>query len=706
MKRQTSTALCATTFLALTLGAQLAAAQNGVSDDRVKLPEGPGSLEGIGENADVDEKMGQASWSIPIDVPRGYAGVTPELALTYSSGGGGSVTGMGWLLDLPFIERRTVRGLPKYDGADQFAVSGSLELVRLPGSSTFRARFEGGFVRYTWESEGDGAEGYWRAEMPDGSVAWYGADSGGKSDPKARLSGPAGTFRWHVVEVRDVHGHRSTWRYDNPGGVPLLQTIGWVYAADDDSSAEPHYELAFAYETRADLLSDCKAGFDERLGFRLGTITVRVSGETLRTYHLAYEDYAASGGFTRLGGVSTAGADGGKYPIGFTFSYSQALGSTCQGAGCLRPYLVTIGSLGVDLKSGLATLVDMNGDSLPDVVHTPDGEKHRIFVSHLATDGTHTFEAPAVSGLDETNGLTLAQGAVQPLDVDGDGFTDLLLAKSGQFLSNTGTGDWAGLLPIGGTIPDFAADFDVSDGELGTIRFLDADNDKRIDILIGLQDSTTIFRSTPGGFALLAGVEDIGVGFDSGTLDLADMNGDGLQDVVQLTTTQLRYRLNLGWGHWADWKEIKDLEFTEAEMPAVELEDLNGDALTDLVLVQGSQVRYALSRNGTSFVAAETVSEAGGDSLPQRTADMTVLYADMNANGSDDVVWIDASGKVTYLELFPTRPNLLTRIENGIGMVVDFTYGTMAEHRERDAEEASGWTWAHATPSPMGPEPI
>jgi len=48
----------------------------------------------------------------------------------------------------------------------------------------------------------------------------------------------------------------------------------------------------------------------------------------------------------------------------------------------------------------------------------------------------------------------------------------------------------------------------------------------------------------------------------------------------------------------------------------------------------------------------------------------TVAYADMNGNGSHDVVWIDSSG-VKFLELFPVRPNLLARVENGIGLADD-----------------------------------
>ena len=79
---------------------QSALAQTGVSDDRVSLPEGPGSLEGVGENVDIDPNMGVMRYSVPIRVPTGY-GLKPSLSLSYSSSNGGSVVGMGWAMNIP-----------------------------------------------------------------------------------------------------------------------------------------------------------------------------------------------------------------------------------------------------------------------------------------------------------------------------------------------------------------------------------------------------------------------------------------------------------------------------------------------------------------------------------------------------------------------------------------------------------------------------
>ncbi|HEY3498052.1 MAG TPA: SpvB/TcaC N-terminal domain-containing protein, partial [Polyangiaceae bacterium] len=135
--------------------------KSGVSPAHVKLPRGPGSLEGLGENVEPNLAMGLMSYGIPIEVPGGYPGLGPSLRLVYSSGNAASVVGIGWSLAAPSIERMTSQRLPSYDLDDRFAAGGSDELVRVDESeNAYRARFEGGFVRYTWEDAGDGREGY------------------------------------------------------------------------------------------------------------------------------------------------------------------------------------------------------------------------------------------------------------------------------------------------------------------------------------------------------------------------------------------------------------------------------------------------------------------------------------------------------------------------------------------------------------------
>ncbi|MEL6177895.1 MAG: SpvB/TcaC N-terminal domain-containing protein, partial [Myxococcota bacterium] len=102
--RTTSRTLGSMTVLASLLLTAPISAQTGVSEDRVSLPEGPGSLEGVGENVEMDPNMGNMNYNVPIEVPKGFDSVTPQLALGYTSGGGGGVVGMGWSFNTPSIE--------------------------------------------------------------------------------------------------------------------------------------------------------------------------------------------------------------------------------------------------------------------------------------------------------------------------------------------------------------------------------------------------------------------------------------------------------------------------------------------------------------------------------------------------------------------------------------------------------------------------
>ncbi|MEL6179457.1 MAG: SpvB/TcaC N-terminal domain-containing protein, partial [Myxococcota bacterium] len=264
--------LVAIGLLCLAAPPQRAQAQaTGVDDNRVSLPEGPGTLEGVGENVDMDPNMGNMTYAIPINVPAGFGAVTPQLSLNYSSGGGGSVVGMGWSMSTPNIERMTYRGLPEYDAADDFGADGSNQLVLIPGSNppVYRSRYEKGFVQYTWMNPG--SQGYWLAEYPDGSKGYFGATQDGSIVEEARMGGDNGTFRYMLVEKVDVYGHKMIYTYTKFGVVPLVTEIGYVYTTNPNA---PTYRVAFDYGERrdgtgVDYLSDAKCGFNELLTQRL-----------------------------------------------------------------------------------------------------------------------------------------------------------------------------------------------------------------------------------------------------------------------------------------------------------------------------------------------------------------------------------------------------------------------------------------------------
>ncbi|MBM4781269.1 MAG: hypothetical protein GQE15_26590 [Archangiaceae bacterium] len=691
----------------------LAQANAGVSDERVSLPQAPGSVSGVGENASVEGNHGGFQFSVPIEVPRGFSGLTPDVSLSYSSTGGASIGGLGWAMPSHSIERMTVRGLPKYDTTDHFAVDGASELVQVSSSAAgvvFRARFESAFVRYTWLNAGAGAAGFWKAEFPDGRVGYFGADKQGTAVPTAEVT-PTATqvFRWHLVLMEDVYGHQMklTWTKGS-SGYPLLERIDYAY----EGTAARH-SVRFTYEPRSDVLSDAQPGFELKLTQRLREVLIfsgATAPEQVRRYLLEYETDAISGFSTRLRSVTRFGRGNGAYPVKHSFAYTKTLGSVCD-ATCDKPIVVDMGSVpGVDFANGRASLVDINGDAIPDVVvsDTLDQGKHQFIYGKLDSEGRASFaSAPVTSAFTAAGSLfALGNPRVQLMDVNGDGFVDVPQARHPAVASNDGSGDWVAAsfctggpiaLPSGFNPED---DTDTAQQDPKYVRFFDYDNDKRIDWLRtppgGTQ--TEVMVNTMTGFNPVT-VDTIGAVFDVDDLQLADMNGDGLQDPVRLSgrgtaTLSVAYKLNLGFGRWSPaWRTISVSALTGSQTTAAELEDLNGDGLTDIVMVAGSEVTLLLNRNGDTFSAPLTITTAslGSGVIPSRVGTTTVTYADMNGNGSADIVWFQANGSAQYLELFPVRPNLISRIENGLGSVQLISYGTSIAEQARDVAANRPW---------------
>lgn len=695
-----SRGLAVSIWFLITPATALAGATTGVSDERVVLPDGPGSIGGIGENVEVDPNMALMRLPVPIEVPEGFPGLTPDLTLQYSSGGGNGEVGLGWSLPVPSIERMSARGLPEYVLDDEFAADGGDELVFVETAGTeriYRTRFEGSFVRYKWHDAADGPAGYFTAEYPSGEIGYFGADRNGTPVPEARVTTPdGGVFRYHLVDLVDRFGHYTSYSYIKHGNYPLLDEIGYVHTTDET----PRFSVRFAYEARPDRISDCVPGFDLVLGDRLSEVRIFSEGEQIRRYDLSYEDASDSGGASRLQRVTQLGRNDIPHPIEFSFGYSKALGGTCD-TDCDKPFVVDMGTLpnGITVAAGNATLLDINGDSLPDMLSTGTDGAHQFVLSELSTEGRPTFgavvDSSATSG---GSSFILSAPGVQVFDVNGDGFSDIADTKNNAVLCNDGSGDWAG----NGCLGDASlGSFTLSEDDAGEadplyVRFFDYDNDKRIDLIHTPDTLTTLVYANDGtGFSPVT-VDAIGSQFDASQLEFADMNGDGLLDPTEpLPGGQIRYRLNLGFGAWEDWVTI-DFPglggLDSAALSNLDVEDINGDGLDDVVVVLGNELQYALNRNGDQFDPVVTVTSANVDGdLPARDSNLTtVLYADMNGNGTRDVVWITGSA-VRFLELFPVKPNLLSRVENGIGMVQVITYGTSIAERARDEGTADQW---------------
>lgn len=86
---------------------------NAIEVPSISLPKGGGAIKGIDEKFSVNAVNGTAAFSIPLPFSPAR-GASPELSLSYNSGAGNGIFGLGWGLSLGSIKRKTDKGLPEY----------------------------------------------------------------------------------------------------------------------------------------------------------------------------------------------------------------------------------------------------------------------------------------------------------------------------------------------------------------------------------------------------------------------------------------------------------------------------------------------------------------------------------------------------------------------------------------------------------------
>ena len=189
--------------------------------------------------------------SVPIATSPGRSGFGPHLSLSYDSGAGNGPFGFGWSLSLPSITRKTDKGLPRYQDADEsdvFILSGAEDLVPVFKTNAttgeflkdakgnfvfdesprdgylvrrFRPRIEGLFARIErWTNLVDPADVFWRSITKDNVTTFYGRpyenDDGLVDTNHSRIADhadPSRIFSWLICQSHDDKGNAIRYEY-------------------------------------------------------------------------------------------------------------------------------------------------------------------------------------------------------------------------------------------------------------------------------------------------------------------------------------------------------------------------------------------------------------------------------------------------------------------------------------------------------------
>lgn len=754
--------LSACLWVVLSVASFPASDKSGVSPTAISLPSGPGSIEGLGPEFEPSLNTGTAGYSVSLRLPGGIAGNSPALSLIYEGGNGNSPLGIGWSLSMPLIRRQCDKGIPHYhpngkdddfdgyqdeaDEQDRFLDPTGQELV-LMDNGIYYPETQEQFIR--WRYIQNGENDYWEGLQPNGSLLHYGLSE------EARIFEGNRIFGWLLEKQTDPHGNVILFKYAAYPGSEGQKYLEEIQYGPGAPPWRAFYFVRLIYEDRPDVLDDYRSGFLIRTGKRLAQLDIALQGDEpeghllgdinldgatdalVRRYRLAYE---ADPHWSLLTKVTLIGSDGIRSLPPAVFGYPKQEPPRLVSAEA--SIILSRNEPDQVMDNDFVDLVDLNADGLPDILRTGLAGRHTAYLNEgpRKEESERTIQWGAMQYVlaedsqDEALARDLADSAVCLSDMDGDGLADLVFhpSLSGQplYYRNKGSVAWGKRqsMAVGDDLPP--APFAHAN-----VRSFDVNFDKRMDIVKSIGTGYQVWYNlgpgeeagvrysprvlTPGAIheegVLVFGDE---FGIPASGIQLADFNGDRIIDVARIRPTQVIFCASKGYGEYAPSAIVSiptddgfgiDSGFsylTTEQIDRAVLSDITGDGLADLVVERAGfrQLWYWINLGNGTLDTRRLVTELPGNFT---TLEPSVRWADMNGNGTTDLVYSDSGLSdgfririvdVGLLIQGSAYVNLLTTIENGIGLKTEIEYLPSTSFALDDA--AAGSPWAYAVPNP------
>jgi hypothetical protein len=619
-------------------------------------------VNGIGDPRSVVQtpSFGTISEQIALALPPGRRNLLPKLNFTYVSTGGVDLAGVGWQLEAGHVDRSIQNGVPSFTDADLFTLSvggGSSDLAAI-GGGNYRAKFESQYRLAT--KVGDS----WQVREAQGTLYKFG------STADSKVSDPGGTMTasWMLDLIQDTNGNTITFKYLRDHGALYISEIDYTgYAPTSDPGL---YKITFTYDStqRPDPRKNFASGVEVDGFLRLSGVSIFAGSAPVRSYVVNYTT-SPTNGRSLVSSLNLVGDDGASSVTARSYTYqSRTLGWPTTSSGSLpRPLN---GSDGHDLG---VRLIDVNGDNFVDLVDNGNA----VYLGNGAgsftpdpgwTSSIAAIGVPFVVQVGSNPGL---DNGVRLLDVNGDGRPDVVIANltTHEVFLNTGSG-WA-----------------VDSAYSTSIQ--------------GITETSTVQPSSDAGVETVP-FSIVGQDSDSLGVQFADVNGDGLPDIVwsfQITsglggTSPLATDagiaarapqsiegiwLNTGTGFARDntrsqalGQAVPDSFVSNTQVQGFDVLDVNGDGLADIIRTLDGTARVVLINTGSAWTqdADYTASLQAATNLESLSSDrksLGLLPVDFNNDGLLDYIRSDTNVTVAYKN-------------TGLGWAVDDTMTAAITH--------------------------
>ncbi len=633
----------------------------------------------------TDLFSGSSTYSYPIKVPNGTDNLTPSVSLSYNNQGAHDLSmfsGMGWQVDRDYVQR-DVNYTPSDTSDDKYKLhfkGATYDLVYNSSDSLFHTKIESHLKVQQFLSGGQGSTGmYWQVTTTDGTIYRFGYASGSEFG----CNGQSYDGYWNLDQVTDIHSNHIYYSYTSSSGAAYLSQI--TYNTDQTR------EVDFSYATNPYQIPAYVQGCNVTETSRLSTIQVKANSNLVHEYDLSFNQ--ATNNQNLLSSITEKGTDGSSLPA-TTFSYNGEVTSWNTNASTWLN-----AGIGADLTASNVNLIDVNGDGLPDIVKTSNSGSNDSWYVYLNT-GSSWNPTPQTWVNNASINAYLGQTNTKLMDVNGDGLPDIVQSN------RPGNDEWKVLLNTGSSWSTtwstwLNADLGVQ-LSYNNIKLIDVNGDGLPDIVKssncgGPCDTWQVSLNTGSGWSstLQTWINAASVGAEISRTDvtLADVNGDGLTDIVQSTNCgnacdTWKVLLNTGSSWSTTWQTWINQGNIGAELPRtdVTLADVNGDGLPDIVQSHD---------NGNSYVTWQVLMNLGSSwsttwqtwvnnaHIGSQVSDNDIRLADVNGDGLLDIVKSDVNSGIDYWVLFSNNgyaPDILSTLQTPQGGTVHFDYNPSTQY--------------------------
>ena len=604
---------------------------------------------GQSRSIQVAKPFGMLTDSIPIIVPPGRRDVEPHMQLIYSSGGENGILGLGWDLNLGYVELNRRNGLPASGEVDtyNFSIAGLAGELHNNGAGVYHSRTELVYREFRKTTAGG-----WEMRDGQGNRYLFGSSS------QSQISGAL----WLLDTVTDPSGNQILYNYLQDQGAFYPSTITYT----GYNGAPGPNTVKFSYEARPDVRNTFAHGVSETRAMRMTAIDANFGTLNFLAQRYRFTYTQTSSGQSEVQRIDLIGADGTSTIPLRVMSYSIFAKGWSQTSTGFVPTSFVESDNGADLGE---RLVDINGDGCTDLIASSGvvilGNCDGTFGTGSDQDWTNAIrnvvqmpEIVTTVTIASNGSQTTADQGVRFLDVNGDGRADIVIFNSslGRIEVWLNTFDGINTSTIGFVKADW--NFPVSELSYNPVTGKTNCPTARTDPF----PFTLVYTGTDGNGNSVPGAP-AGVTF-------ADVNGDGLPDVVwsmRQDTDNGTYclaavYLNTGLG-WTRNQPLSDsllavgtYTINNTAPLGLDFVDINGDGKADVVFTPASGNSFVCmatgsgwqarpcSSNYTTTLHATLLTSVDGDGTPTG-----LQYVDYDHDGLTDIVLVNDASPIKVL---------------------------------------------------------